>query len=927
MQHSQRTTLLLLLLLAVHLMTHAADMTLRGTAVDAATGEPLAFATIKAYPGQTATHADADGVWSLRVPQGTSKITATYIGYESASLKPQPGKTMTFKLKPSATLGEVVVTARESRGLTSSSRIDRDAMEHLQPTSFTDILELLPGNISQNPSMGSANTITLRETGGMTATGAKTSVSDDYAITSLGTRFMVDGAPIDGDANLQGVPISDDTDPSSKRSSVNRGVDMRTISTDNIESVEIVRGIPSAEYGNLTSGLVNIKRLHRATPWTGRFKADEYSKLFSVGKGFGIAGTEHVINVDGGYLDSKIDPRDNLESYKRVNASARANLSWRAPAINTRWSVGVDYTGSFDNAKVDPDLNYNKIDLFKSTYNRYALTSNLTFNFNRLSWLSSVELNTSVAYQHDRIEREKQVAPQRASIAPTTMEEGIHDGHYLLSEYIANFVSDGRPLSTFIKLRAQGARSLGTWAHNYKAGAEWSISKNYGDGQVYDLTRPLSASWTTRPRRYADIPALHVLSFYAEDNVTALLGSSKLELQIGARTSQLPSLSKQFYLRNKVYVDPRLNAVYTFPGFDLAGQSMRFFVAGGWGVTTKMPTIDYLYPQVHYNDLVQLNYYHITDPMNLSRVSLRTYIEDPTNYQLRAARNRKWEARVGFEWGENRLSATYFEERMNSGFRYSRVYDTYEYRRYDASGLNATELTAPPVLEELPYQDMRVLDGMSRVTNGTRIDKRGVEFQLNTARWRPLMTSLIISGAWFRTRYSNSQMLFNPVTEVVGNQPVSDLYVGLYNTTDGRINEQFNTNFTFDTQIPRWGLVFTTSLQCMWYMKTTRLRDNGIPDYYLSAADGQLHPYTQESANDLMLQYLIRRYNEASYTPQEVPIALYLNLKATKKIGRWMRISAFVNRIIDYLPDYKSNGLTVRRNSEAYFGMELNFTI
>ena len=79
MQHSQRTTLLLLLLLAVHLMTHAADMTLRGTAVDAATGEPLAFATIKAYPGQTATHADADGVWSLRVPQGTSKITATYI--------------------------------------------------------------------------------------------------------------------------------------------------------------------------------------------------------------------------------------------------------------------------------------------------------------------------------------------------------------------------------------------------------------------------------------------------------------------------------------------------------------------------------------------------------------------------------------------------------------------------------------------------------------------------------------------------------------------------------------------------------------------------------------------------------------------------------------------------------------------------------
>jgi len=909
------------------MVSQAADITIRGTVIDATTGEPLPFATIKADNSLTATHADAEGAWSLRIPQGDTNLTASYIGYDPVCLKAKPESTLTFKLKPSVTLGEVVVTARESHGLTSSSRIDRDAMEHLQPTSFTDILELLPGNMSQNPDMGSANNITLRETGAMTATGAKTDVSDDYAITSLGTRFIIDGSPVDGDANLQGVPAGDDTDPASKRSSVNRGVDMRTISTDNIESVEIVRGIPSAEYGNLTSGLVNIKRLHRATPWTGRFKADEYSKLFSAGKGFGINKTEHVVNIDGGYLDSKIDPRDNLESYKRVNASVRANLSWRATTVNTRWSIGVDYTGSFDNAKVDPDLNYNKIDRFKSSYNRYALTSVLAFNLNRTKWLSSVELNSSVSYQHDRIEREKQVAPRRASIAPTSMEEGIHDGHYLLNEYIADFVSDGRPLSTFFKLRAQGLRVTGAWVHNYKAGAEWTIAKNYGEGQVYDLTRPLTAGWTTRPRRYADIPALHVLSFYAEDNVTALLGSSKLELQIGARTSQLPSLSKRFYLRNKVYIDPRLNVVFTFPGFNPAGLPMKFFIAGGWGVTTKMPTIDYLYPQVHYNDIVQLNYYHITDPLNLSRVSLRTYIEDPTNYDLRAARNRKREIRVGFEWGNNQLSITCFHESMSSGYRYSEVYRDYEYRSYDASGLDATTLTAPPSLEELPYKDLKVLDGMNRVTNGTRIDKRGVEFQLNTARWQPLMTSLIVSGAWLRTRYSNSQMLFTPVNDVVGNQAVSDLYVGLYNSNDGRINEQFNTNFTFDTQIPRWGLVFTTSLQCMWYMRTTRMRENGVPDYYISALDGRLHPYTAGSKSDLMLQYLIRHHNEASYATQSVPVAMYLNLKATKKIGKWMRISAFVNRIIDYLPDYTSNGLTVRRNSEAYFGMELNFTI
>lgn len=903
------------------------EITVQGTVADAVSGEPLPFATVTLKPGNAATHADAEGRWVFRVAAGSYRVTASYIGYEESTMSVKPGRQTVLKLKPSATLGEVVVTARESQGLTSASRIDRDAMEHLQPTSFTDILELLPGNISQNPDMGSANTINLRETGAVTATGAKTSTSDDYAITSLGTRFMVDGAPVDGDANLQGVPTGDASDPSAKRSTINRGVDMRSISTDNIESVEIVRGIPSAEYGNLTSGLVNIKRVSRATPWTGRFKADEYSKLFSVGKGIAIGGTEHVVNADAGYLDSKVDPRDELENYKRFNASLRANFVWRNKAAVTKWNVGADYTGSFDNAKVDPDLNFNKIDLFKSSYNRFALTSTLALGPTRVKWLDVIELNTSVSFQHDRITRQKQVAPQRASIAPTTMVEGVHDGHYLLSEYLADFVSDGKPLSLFVKLRLRGNHSFGSWMHDYKAGAEWSVAKNYGDGQIYDLTRPLSASWTTRPRRFADIPALHVLSFYAEDNVTALLGASKFELQAGARTSQLPSLDSRFRLSGKVYVDPRLNAVFTFPEVQLVGSSMKFFVAGGWGVTTKMPTIDYLYPQVHYNDLIQLNYYDVNDPLNRSRVNLRTYIEDATNYDLSAARNRKWEVRFGFDWGENRLSATYFQERMTSGFRYSRIYRPYDYRDYDETAIDAAALTGQPSLENVPFVDKRVLDGMSKVTNGSRIDKRGVEFQLNTARWRPAMTSLIITGAWFRSRYSNSQMLFAPVNDVVGNQAVSDLYVGLYDTDDGRVNEQFNTNFTFDTQIPRWGLVFTTSLQCVWWLKTTRMRDNGVPDFYISAADGALHPYTDDSAKDVMLQYLVRRYNDAAYRTQTVPTALYLNLKATKKIGRWLRVSAFVNRIVDYLPDYTSNGLTIRRNSEAYFGMELNFTL
>jgi len=225
------------------------------------------------------------------------------------------------------TLQEVVVTAREQVTPSTTSRIGRAAMEHLQPTSFTDLLELLPGNISRNPDMSSVNSISLRETGTLDALGNRYT-SSDYAISALGTLFLVDGAPINTDAGLQseGLTVSDATSPAANTITTNRGVDMRTISTDNIESVEIVRGIPSAEYGNLSSGLVNIKRIRRKAPFAFRFKADEHSKLFSAGKGVGFYGDRHILNVDFGYLDSKSDPRVLTDRYRRLTASARVNI-------------------------------------------------------------------------------------------------------------------------------------------------------------------------------------------------------------------------------------------------------------------------------------------------------------------------------------------------------------------------------------------------------------------------------------------------------------------------------------------------------------------------------------------------------------------------------------------------------------------------
>lgn len=895
-----------------------------GRVTDANDRSPLPFCTVKS--GKNVTTTDADGYYRISLPDAMVEISVSYIGYDEWTKRIDARKPVKIDVTLSPadyTLDVVVVTAKESEGISSISRIDRSAMEHLQPSSFTDLLELLPGNMSKDPAMGSANSIQLRETGSLGATGAATD-NPDYAISSLGTLFLVDGAPINGDANMQTVGItSDSSSPDYSRNVTNKGVDMRTIATDNIESVEIVRGIPSAEYGNLTSGMVNIKRIRRATPLNARFKADEYSKLFYVGKGFGLKGHEHVLNFDVGYMDSKVDPRDNHENYKRLTASARFTGSWNFSSGVIRWNTSGDYTGSFDNAKVDPDLAYGKIDEYKSTYNRTSVTTDFAMTLTDFKWLNDIKVNASVSYQNDILERHKQVAPSRPSAAPTTMEEGVHDGHYILGEYIADYRSEGKPLNFFLKASAGGRVETGPMTNSYKVGGEWTISKNFGAGQIYDLMRPISATWTSRPRDFSTIPALHVLSFYLQDQMTLDLPVGKFDLQAGLRTISLPHLSSRYSLAGKVYIDPRVNALWHFPAVD----KINFFIGGGYGLTTKMPTIDYLYPQAHYNDIIQLNYYDIANPAEYSRLNLRTFIDDATNYDLKPARNRKWEIRLGATFSGNSFSVTYFEEKMRSGFRYTSVYSPYSYRSYDATAIDAGNLTAPPSLDGLPYVDSTVLDGYRKASNGSRIDKMGVEFQFSSARIRPIHTGITVSGAWFKSTYSNSQMLYSTVNDVVNGVVVSDKYVGLYDYNDGRENEQFNTNVMIDTQIPRWGLVFTASVQNMWFVKSRMMDKDGTPAYYLSADDGQLHQFTKASADDIYLRTLIKTYNEDQFKPVKVPWAMYLNFKATKSIGRWLKVSVFVNRIIDYLPDYTVNGLTVRRSASPYFGMELNLTL
>lgn len=816
-------------------------------------------------------------------------------------------------LQDTIAIKEVIVTAQESRGLATSSVIEKHAMEHLQPSSFADILELLPGGRSADPDLTATNQIRIREAG----------TTSEYNTSSLGTSFVIDGAPISTNANRQALNGAWETSATS-RENMNAGVDMRSISTDDIEKVEVVRGIASVEYGDLTSGLVKIERKKGGHDWNARLKADMGSKLFYLAKGLEWKPQHLSLNLSADYLDAKADPRNRLENYKRITLSARLNKEWLSARYRSHLTLNLDYTGSFDNDKEDPDLNEQAEDSYKSQYNRYAALAKFNLSPLKAKWLKSLDATLSSAYEYDLIERTKLVQLSRQLATTTRMTEGESEGIILPYKYVASHNVEGKPLNVFAKLNAKFQIPSSTVSNTLLVGTDWNMDKNYGQGQVFDMTRPLyTSSLGQRPRPLSSVPANHQWAMYAEEHVKLPWGGNTLELVAGVRGVQMLNLPSEYVMHGRFYWDPRANLGWTFPRFRVLGQPSFIRLSGGIGKHTKMPTMEQLFPDYVYKDLVQLNYYHAN--ADYRKVSLMTYVINPANSNLHPARNLKWELSTDINIGGNRLSVTYFRENMTSGFRTQSTYSPYTYKWYDASGVDANALTAAPSLENMPYTTRKELMGYSYYTNGSQTLKEGIEYTFSSKRIEKIMTRLTVNGAWFHTTYRNSLVETYRPSVVINNQQIQ--YVGYYDHDGGSENQMLNTNFTLDTDIPKLRLGFSVSAQCLWYTMSRQKEVSNYPASYMDN-DGVMHEWQDGDENDTCLRYLVRNYTDSYYALSRVPFCMNVNFKVTKKLlGDKLNIALFCNKLLDYNPDYERNGITFRRHVTPYFGLETNVRI
>lgn len=898
----------LVLILQVLLLSAAFDavaqpVRVQGRVLDAETGEPVIGAAVT--QGSRWAVTDTLGVFRIEGTAGAG-LTITSLGYETLQARLIAGEI--YRLRPdSFLLQEVVVTAAENHGLTSASKIGADAISHIQPTSVADLMELLPGGLTQDPILASAQLPNLRAAGGL---------SSNYTTSALGTRFIVDGQPVDNNANLQYTPAFSNIGSDH----VNLGTDMRTLPVEDIESVDIVRGIAPVEHGDLTSGLVRIRRIRGGRDLHLRFKSDLKSQLVYAGKGWEWGGRDkRTFNLSLGYLDSRSDPRNTRQNYKRMTGSIRAGRTWDGgERYRHEINANLDYTGSFDDRKSDQDLDMvdgQPIETCRSSYNRFALGAEYQMSAKQEETVfRGLSLTGSLSYERDLIDRWRQVISSSETPFSTSRIPGEYDAIMIPARYEATLQVDGRPFYAY--LQALARFRLG--AHNLKAGAEWTADKNFGKGTVFDLERPFSTSMSARPRAYYDIPADNRFSLFAEENVRVPLGAWALEGMAGLRMTVLPGLGSEYALAGKAHWDPRANLRLSLPQWMPGGYKLEAGVYGGIGVHSKYPTMDMLHPDLSYGDRQQLNYW--PDEKRLRRINLLVYTIDTTPYALDAARNLKWEVGADARWNGWSFSADYFDEDMTSGFRSDSQYMQLIYKDYDESAIDKSRLSGPPALEDIPFVRDTSLLAYGITSNGSRTRKRGIEYTLTTPRIPVIRTRLTVSGAWFRTEYMNSQPEYERPSAIIDGRPYP--YIGIYDKNDGYLREQMNTNFLFDTQVPRLGLIFTSAFQCIWFTGQQTSADDSWPIAYL---DKQLarHPFTEVSAADGVLRQMVRQFSSSLLEYRRVPFLMNVNLKLSKKLYHdRASFSVFVNRLFTVAPDYEVDGVLKRRSSTPYFGME-----
>lgn len=878
-------------------------------------GKPLSFATMFIAELGTGVSTDLEGKFRFTGTKGTEyTLNVSYLNHVDKEVKVKAGSPEPLVIvleEQSYELAEVVVMADYKKNQGSTAVINQQALEHIQPTSVADVLSLIPGGLFRESSATGFNRISLRQSG-----------SDDN--TSLGMAVVMDGIPQDNDGFRASIPGLS-TDEYSDRLGMNRGIDLKTLSTDHIRKIEIVKGISSAKLGKLSSGVIQTTSKIGITPAQLRMKVDPLTKLIYLGKGFRISPKMGYLHTGIDYTSVYDDRRDPMSKYSRLTGQVTYNNSVDVGDKTLFLFFKLSEVYTLNQAKED-ELTQDYNESFRNKYSRTGASFKAQmYDLGKI--VDNVEFIASADYTYDLIDRNRLVQTGTPLPSPLATEEGESEGIYLPSTYYSPFQIENKPLSLLTQLNAESLFETRSFRHKVIYGLSWKRTKNYGEGVMVDMTRPPypGNNEYVRPVPNRSIPALSVGAAYAEEQLKHSNRWFDFELNAGVRFTQMFNLDTKYTELRKLQVEPRINAALSF-NIDLAGgKSLRNMFRFGFGQENKLPTLDYIYPDRVYKDMIVLNAYtKQDDPFN--HLITYTKIYDVTNNSLRPNRNTKYEAGWDVEYEGYSLSLTFFKEHSDRGFESVAEYSPVRYTRY------VDPIDGQPIVGRRPEKEDYVADpyatfvDMDIVRNSMKVEKKGLEYLLRFPKIIPLSTTVEINGAYYDTRYSSGAPLqYHPAFR---DDDRPQPYVGIYRRQDITRQRIFNTNLWFNTNIPRYKMIFTTFFQFIWLNEEMRINGDEYPSAYFDT-DGRMHTVDDRILQSIKDGHTVWRHYHIYKEDfsETLPVSLTVNFKVTKEFSRMIRASFFVNNILDINPLYKNRyNQNVRVWQKSFFGAEMTFS-
>ena len=881
-------------------------------------GEVVPYAIIKVNNAINTQTSDEDGVFTLQNLTKGDIVEFSYLGKKKYQ-HTFDGKTVSWTIlmqDNTLALEEVEVNPTIGKGQSNSSLfIDREMIERYPSLSLNDLLNYLPNRRVVAPSLQNLQTATFR---GAFQTMTNNGRNVHEMNNSFGIAVIVDDIALGNNANMQsrnvgirglqnaslgvlpheyGLSGGSRTATGYSGETAFTGVDLRQIPTENIESIEVITGVPSVRHGDLTGGAVIVERQAGKAPAYFRVQLRNNATSYSYSDGLSLGNKWGHINTSINYANSFADNRDKIKQYSRINGS----LIWTTK-LAERWknTFSTSYGKHIDGVRKDEDDPMSTIVKYDNW--NFQASNRLRYDVGR-DFLKYINFNVSLSTSHQNSYREYYYNDAYVLYTDAT-QTGIVEGLYETGQYTAIDHIDGRPLNFTSRMEGFANWFTGDIMHTLNGGFSFDYSTNKGKGRLADPQRPNKGLGGAFSERYYDFSLLHPVTnmgAYIEDAFRVMVQDRPLRVRAGVRWDMQNGHSS---------ISPRTNLNYQL------SEELNLGLAYGLGF--KAPSLAHLYPGPVFSDIILLNAYN--GKVNESQALIYVERYDPQSDHLRASKSQTMEFSARWSRNNNSLFVNVFDRKYSDGVGSSTTIQNVFLPQYRAESRPGQK----PIVHEIG--ERRYETRYSVMGNILSSRNSGVEVMYSSPKIDWLYTSFNLSAGYYRSLSFSDHI---QIVDIENTDTDPGAVMRGYYKPMKNLSYLSNGKVSSSTHVPKLKLIVEMIADFQFFDYSVNSKDANFEPVGYTTRDLTYHAIERYDPNNEIHRMLFedrkRRWSDAGIERNYFKANFHMSM--AKEITKKLRFSFNVYNFLDYQPRiYKEQLASVLvPNTTPSYGAEISY--